>query len=137
MASTYVTADLKLNDVTDADWALAYVRFALRDKPNASGAYPVGSLDDDELTAAITANAVVDTGVTPNVTYYPAHRIAASLLAGNPEFIQRWSAAGVSEELRSASEIAREIISSGSWIDATIRSGSSGRVAFGQLRLVT
>ena len=137
MARTYDVVDLALNDTTDADWALTYVRFALRDKPNEASAWPIGSLQDEEILAAINANAVADTSVTPNVTYYPAHRVAAKLLSGNPEFIQRWSAAGVSEELRSASEIARELVSSGSWIDAAISTASGGSVALGQIRLVT
>jgi len=56
MARTYSTSDLALNDPTDADWALAYVRFALRDKPNDANAFPSDSLEDEEINAALTGN---------------------------------------------------------------------------------
>jgi hypothetical protein len=126
-----------LNDPTSASWAVAYVRLALRDKPNDASAYPLGSLQDEELLALLAGAAVIDTSVTPNVTYYPAHRVAASILTSNPEFVQRWSAAGVSEEYRDVKAVARDIISAGKWIETTILSESGGRISFDQVRLVT
>lgn len=135
MARTYDTTDLALNDPTSLDWALAYVRFALRDKPNESSAYPLGSLQDEEIEAALAAAALSDTVDSSTEVYYPAHRIAANLLASNPEFVQRWSAAGVSQEFRSSKDIARDIITAGKWIDASIADSTDGRLAPGQLRL--
>ena len=131
MARTYDLVDLAANDTTDADWALAYVRFALRDKPNDANAYPALSLQDEEIGAALTANAIT----YDSVPYYAAHRTAAKLLLGNPEWVQRYSAGGYSEELRSADSIARDIISAGSWIDAQIATETDGAVTLGQIRL--
>ena len=131
MASTYNLTHLALNLTTSATWALAYVRFALRDKPNASNAYPALSLSDEELNAQIDAMSLED----DSVTYYPAHRIAAKLLLSNPEWVQRYSAGGYSEELREASEIAKGIISGGSWIDAAINDATDGELTLGQIRL--
>ena len=133
MARTYDLVDLAANDATDADWALAYVRFALRDKPNEANAYPALSLFDEEIAAALAAAAVT----YETDTYYPAHRVAAKLLRANPEFTTRWSAAGVSEEYRDAADVARAIIEQGAWIDAAITNATGGRVSFGQLRFRT
>ena len=113
------------------------MRLALRDKPNDADAYPLGSLQDEEISAALAGDAVVDTGVTPNVTYYPAHRTAAGLLRANPEFVTRWSAAGVSEAYRDPTAVARDIISAGKWIENTILDEAGGRISFSQVRLVT
>lgn len=137
MARTYNLTHLALNDATDADWALAYVRFALRDKPNEATAYPIDSLSDEEVNAALTAQALVDESVTPNVTYYAAHRVAAALVTGNPTWISRWSSAGVSEAFRDAEATAKAIIRAGRWIDQAIALESDGRLTAGQLRLVT
>ena len=131
MARTYNLTHLALNDPTSATWALAYVRFALRDKPNDANAYPALSLQDEELNPQIAGMALEE----DSVTYYPAHRIAAKLLLSNPEWVQRYSAGGYSEELREASEIAKGIISGGSWIDASINDATDGAIALGQIRL--
>lgn len=131
MARTYVLADLAENDPTDATWALAYVRFALRDKPNDADAWPTLSLQNEEINAALTANKVTNDAVD----YYPAHRIAARLLLSNPEWVQRYSAGGYSEEVRDASQIAREIVSAGAWIDAAISTATDGAITLGQIRL--
>ena len=131
MARTYDTTDLALNDPTDADWALAYVRFALRDKPNDASAWPTLSLQDEEIEAQIEGMALTH----DSVTYYPAHRIAAKLLLSNPEWVQRYSAGGYSEEVREASVIAKGIINGGSWIDASINTSTDGAIALGQIRL--
>jgi hypothetical protein len=131
VASTYNLTHLALNDVTDATWALAYVRFALRDKPNAGSAYPALSLSDEELAAMVDAMSLTH----ESVVYYPAHRIAAKLLLANPEWVQRYSAGGYSEEVRDAAEIAKGIISGGSWIDAAINTATDGDLTLGQIRL--
>ena len=131
MATTYDLTQLALNTVTSATWALAYVRFALRDKPNAGSAYPALSLSDEELNAQIAAMSLTSDAVV----YYPAHRIAAKLLLANPEWVQRYSAGGYSEESRGAAEIARGIISGGSWIDAAINDATDGDLTLGQIRL--
>lgn len=136
MARTYNLTHFALNDPTDATWALAYVRFALRDKPNEATAYPIDSLSDEEINAALSAQALVDEGVTP-VTYYPAHRVAAALVEGNPTWVERWSSAGVSEAFRDAAETAKAIIKAGRWIDQAIAVDTDGRLTAGQLRLVT
>jgi len=128
MARTYSTSDLALNDPTDADWALAYVRFALRDKPNDASAYPSDSLEDEEINAALTGNKLVDDGVTPNVTYYQPHRVAADLLEGNPWWVTRFNAAGYSEELRDVSSIAKGLRRAGRWIDESITDSTDGRL---------
>jgi hypothetical protein len=137
VARTYDLTDFALNDPTDSGWALAYVRFALRDKPNDESAYPINSLQDEEITAILAGDALVNDSVTPNVTYYPAHRTAAKILAGNPEYLVRWSTGGVSEELRDPKVVARDIIQAGRWIDALITSESDGVISFNQIRLVT
>lgn len=137
MARTYNLTHLALNDPTSAAWALAYVRFALRDKPNEAAAYPIDSLSDEEINAAFAAQALVDDGVTPSVSYYPAHRVAAGLIEGNPTWVQRWSSAGVSEALRDAGETAKAIVKAGRWIDRAIGRASDGRLTAGQLRLIT
>lgn len=136
MARTYDLNDLAANDPTDAGWALAYVRFALRDKPNEATAYPIDSLQDEEINAALEAQKLTDTD-DDETTYYPAHRVAAALLSGNPTWVNRWSSGGVSEEVRDAKTAAKAIIEAGRWIDAAIDEGSSGRLTVGQLRLVT
>lgn len=128
MARTYDLTHLALNDPTDSDWALAYARFALRDKPNDASAYPAGSLTDEELSAMLEAGVLTDTTVTPNVDYYAPHAVAAELIEGNPEFIQRFSVSGYSEEVRKADAIARGIRRAGRWIDASIRESSDGAV---------
>lgn len=137
MARTYDLVDLALNDVDSGDWALAYVRFALRDKPNDESAYPAGSLEDEEINAALSGAAIIDTGQTPSVTYYRPHRVAADLLLSNPTWVVRWSAAGVSEETRDPDVVAKAIVKAGAWIDTAIADDSDGRVSAGQLRLVT
>lgn len=132
MATTYNLTHLALNLTTSAPWALAYVRFALRDKPNAGNAYPALTLSDEELNAQIAAMGITH----ETITYYPAHRIAARLLLANPEWVQRYSAGGYSEEARDASVIARGIIQGGAWIDAAINAATDGAVSLGQIRLV-
>jgi hypothetical protein len=64
MARTYNLTHLALNDPTAATWALAYVRFALRDKPNDADAWPALSLQDEELNAQIAGMALVEDSVT-------------------------------------------------------------------------
>lgn len=130
MARTYSTADLALNDPSDADFALAYVRFALRDKPNDASTYPAASLDDEEINAALEAgkitDAIADGG--DGTSYYRPHLTAAELLQGNPEFVERFSAGGYSEQARSAGAIARGIRRQGRWIDASIRESTDKRI---------
>lgn len=130
MARTYSLANLALNDTTDADWALAYVRFALRDTPNDASAYPEGSLQDEEINAALEAGKITDTVVSggDGTAYYFPHDVAADLLRGNPYWLERWSAAGYSEERRKVSAVARGILKQGRWINASIITATDGRV---------
>lgn len=136
MASTYETVDLALNDPTDADWALAYVRFALRDKPNDASAYPPGTLDDAEINALLEATKVQD--VTANggddAYYYQPHKVAADLLVSNPGWVTRWSVPGASEEYRRPGDVAAGILRAGRWIEKSIQSSTDGRL--GSVRMV-
>ena len=94
MARTYSTTNLALNDPTSADWALAYARFALRDKPNDANTYPFSSLEDEELNALLEATKITDT--TDNggdgTAYYVPHLMAADLIEGDPELRVRLGA---------------------------------------------
>lgn len=139
MARTYDTAKLALNDPSDADWALAYARFALRDKPNEANAYPAGSLQDEELNALLEADKVTDTtdGGGDGTAYYRPHLVAASLIESTPEWVERFSAGGYSESVRSALEVASGVRKAGRWIDDSINDSTSGRVGARSLRLRT
>ena len=130
MFRTYNTTHLALNDPSDATWALAYVRFALRDKPNDASAYPAGSLDDDELNAVLTARKLTDLMANggDGTDYYVPHQVAAEIIEANPEFVERFSVSGYSEQVRSADSIARGIRRAGRWIDASIRASTSKRI---------
>jgi len=137
MAQTYSLIKLALNDATDADWALAYVRFALRDKPNENSAYPTGSLDDAEISAALEADKVQDTTANggDGTYYYRPHRVAARLLTGNPNWVSRWSVGGYSEQGPSMDAAARGIRSQGRWIDDSIATLTSKRIGGSSLHL--
>ena len=131
MASTYTIANLAYPADPDGPaWALAWVRFLLRDKPNEASAFPPGSLDDDELTANLNADRVQDTtaGGGDDTYYYRPHVTAARLIVSNPMWLSRWAAAGVSEEYRSAEDVARAIRTNNAWIDDLIDTTTSGRV---------
>lgn len=130
MARTYSLVHLALNTPSSSDWALAYVRFALRDKPNDASTYPAGSLEDEEINAALDARKLTDTVASggDGTSYYPAHLVAAELLEANPEFVERFSVSGYSEQTRTADSIARGIRRAGAWIDASIRTSTSKRV---------
>lgn len=139
MARTYSTTKLALNDPSDADWALAYVRFALRDKPNDASTFPSDSLDDEEINAALEAAKITDTVANggDGTVYYEAHKVAARLLQGNPEWVSRFSAGGYSEERRSATEVAWSVKRAGKWIDASIIDSTDGRIGGSSLVLRT
>lgn len=130
MARTYSLVDLALNDPSDADWALSYARFALRDKPNDASTYPAGSLEDEEVNAALTANKLTDSTASggDGTVYYRPHLVAAELLEANPEFVERFSVSGYSEQIRTADSIARGIRRAGRWIDDSIRTSTDKRV---------
>lgn len=137
MAQTYSTTDLALNDPTSADWALAYVRFALRDKPNENSAYPSGSLDDAEINAALEAEKIQDSAADggDNAYYYLPHRVAARLIMGNPAWVTRWSVGGYSEQRPSIDAAARGIRAQGRWIDRSIATLTGKRIGGVNLEL--
>lgn len=135
MARTYSPTNLALNDPTSLAWALAYARFTLRDKPLQADdiIWPDGSLTNEELEAAITADAITDTvaGGGDDTVYYVPHRTAANLIRANPELLQRWSVDGYASERRAIPSITRGILQAGAWIDASIRSSTVSRVGAG------
>ena len=134
MARTYPVNSLYGNDTTSADWALAMTRLILRDIPNDNDAYPNGSLQDQEISTHLEATKVQDAGGDNTVYYFP-HHVAALLVSANPEWRSRWSAAGYSETLRSASDVARNIRASYAWINSLIMNTTNGRVGGRSLRL--
>lgn len=137
MARTYNTTHLALNDPTSADWALAYVRFALRDKPNDADAYPANSLDDAEINAALEAGKITDATDAggDGTVYYPAHKVAARIVHGDPERLRYYNLANVGAGQRSADEVANAIRKSGRWIDDAIIAATDGRIGGSSLVL--
>jgi len=138
MASTYTIANLDPTDLDGAAWALAWVRFLLRDKPNEGSTFPPGSLDDDELTANLNADRIQDTtaGGGDDTYYFRPHLTASRLIVSNPTWISRWSSGGVSEEMRDASEVATAIRKANTWIDDAIGTATTGRVGGLSLEVV-
>lgn len=130
MARTYTQGDLDPIDLDGAAWALAWVRFFLRDKPNEATTYPPGSLEDAELEANLNADRLQDTIASggDDTYYFRPHITAARLIVINPAWIRRWAAAGVSEEYRDAEELARAIRTQNTWIDDAIGTATTGRV---------
>ena len=130
MASTYTIANLLPVDLDGSDWALARVRYFLRDKPNEGTAFPPGSLDDDELLAELDADRVQDTtaGGGDGTYYFRPHVTAARVIISNPTWLSRWTAGSVSEVYRDAEGVARAIRTQNQWIDDLIDTTTSGRV---------
>lgn len=135
MSRTYSVAALGLNSPSSAAWALAWVRFALRDVPNATGAYPEGSLEDGELTAALLADAVTDLATLggDGTVYYRPHRTAARLLKTDPSLRARVTGSGITQDGPRRGDIGTKILRANGWIDAAIRTASSKRVGNNQL----
>lgn len=132
MAQTYSTDNLALNDPTSAAWALAYVRFALRDKPNSDSAWPAGSLTDEEINALLEATKIQDSTTYggDDAYYYVPHQVAADLLVSNPEWVTRWSMGGVSEDRPTPERIARGVLQAGRWINTSIKSSTNSRIGY-------
>ena len=130
MARTYNLTHLALNDPTSANWALAYVRFALRDKPNDADAYPANSLEDEEINAILEAEKVTDSTDMggDGTSYYEPHKTAARILSANPEVVTRFSAGGYSEETRPVAALVHAIRRQGRWIDDSIIDSTDGRL---------
>jgi hypothetical protein len=130
MARTYPSVYMSPAAPTTIRWAVAWVRFFLRDKPNEALAFPPGSLDDAELSANLTADALVDAVADggDDSVYYRPHVTAARLISSNPTWINRWSGGATSEEYRDALEVATSIRKGNSWIDTAINAATGGRV---------
>lgn len=128
MAQTYSETHLALKDPTDPNWALAYARFLLRDKPNEAGVFPADSLDNAEIDVMLEATTVVDTYPATSVTYYRPHEAAALILDSNPEFLMTYAESNTSGKYRDVASIVRGVKAAGAWIDDKIRSLTNGRV---------
>lgn len=114
----YVEGDLTPNDTTSEAWALAWLRFYLRDTDDDAEVYT-----DTELTAWLEATAQVlpvNADAADQDTYYRPHQAAADIISGDPdrkimERILSWQG-----EYRPAEQVARGILAAGAWIDALI-----------------
>lgn len=124
MARTYNTAALAGVTPQTIAWARAWVRFWARDKPNEVFAYPPGSLEDEEIDAALNLHAVMD-GSTP---YYRPHEVAALIIESDPERLTRFSGSGYSEEYVDVQQAAASIRAQGRRVDAAIEALTGGRV---------
>lgn len=130
MARTYTEANLASPDTTSTDWALAFVRFVLRDTPNDASTFPEYSMTDAEISAALEVDAITDKvslGGDGSV-YYPAHRTAARLLRTNPQYAERISVAGYTETRTPASQLATRIVRANSWVDEEIVLETNARI---------
>jgi hypothetical protein len=125
MARTYTQAALAGVTPQTITWARAWVRFWARDKPNEVFAYPPGSLEDEEIDAALNLHAALD-GSTP---YYRPHEVAALIIESDPERLTRFSGSGYSEEYVDVNMAASSIRSQGRRVDATIEEMTNGRIS--------
>lgn len=124
MARTYNNATLAGVTPQTIAWAQTWVRFWARDKPNEVGTYPAGSLEDEEIQAALGLHAVLD-GTTP---YYRPHEVAALIIESDPERLTRFSGSGYSEEYVDVAQAAASIRAQGRRVDAAIEELTKGRV---------
>lgn len=109
----YDESSLSGSDPTDAEWALAWTRFHLRDTSNTNPEY-----SDEELNAVLTGTAWAH----EDVTYYRPHVAAASIILGDPNRATSESLLGNSISMRGANATANGIRSAGAWVDALIES---------------
>jgi len=133
MAQTYSEAHLALKDPTDPNWALAYARFLLRDKPNEVGVFPANSLSNEEIDVILSATSAVDSYPDTPVTYYRPHEAAALIIESDSERLESYSEGGTSGTLRKTANVARSVRQAGAWVDAKITTLSDGRITTGTL----
>jgi hypothetical protein len=74
-------------------------------------------MHDEEWTAWLNATSMSVSGTT----YYRPHVAAAAVIRSNPAWATRLSIAGVTQEGRTADEVAGAILAAGAWIDDTIQ----------------
>ena len=118
----YTAANLTPHDTTDLDWALAWVRFVMRDTS------ALEQYTDAEYTAVLGAHAFVENAVT----YYRPHVAAAALVASDPERAISEALLGANLTHRDPSAIALAIRSQCRWIDALIEEASGVRPPSGR-----
>lgn len=130
MARTYDQVDLALKDPSDLNWALAYTRLLIRDKPNEAGVWPEDSLEDEEIRVALAMKQAQDkvaNGGDDTIYYFP-HRVAAQLITDNPRWIIRFAVAGYSETYQDPSAVAQSILRNGRDIVDLIQDSTEGRI---------
>lgn len=113
---TYSPSSLLPHEPKSPSWALAWARRLAGDVPTGDGSWPTHSLEDEEWQAWLQATVVpVSTDV-----YYRPHEAAARAISANPYWSERLSLMGLSQEFRSAEQVAGAIRQAGSWIDRLI-----------------
>jgi uncharacterized membrane protein len=73
-------------------------------------------MHDEEWEAWLRATAMDVDGTL----YYRPHVAAAAAIRSNPAWASRLSIAGVSQDNRTADEVATAILAAGAWVDDTI-----------------
>lgn len=110
---SYNDSSLRPLDPASSVWALNWARRFAGDLPNEGGAYPVGSMSDEEWLAWLEGDML---GI-----YYRPHITAAAQIESNPNWLLRESLMSDSEERRSPLEVAGAIRRAGGWIDNKIK----------------
>lgn len=136
MARTYNPALLTALAPSNKDFARTWVRTLLRDLPEVDqGGVPVGvgqpdrpseatwpefSRTDEQIDAALSLDAVIDTAPTVPVVYYRPHYTAARLYLGDPALWKSRAVDGSSESRRDSREIVGAWLAQGGALDAMI-----------------
>lgn len=114
----YNSGDLTPVDTTDSNWALATLRFILRDTDDSNEAY-----SDQELAMALN----LATFTVDSVDYYRPHVVAAGLIRADPDRAISESIDNASETRRDPASIAASILRSWGSIDDAILAASDAR----------
>lgn len=126
MARTYDPSLLGTPNVTSLAWARTWVRATLRDTPNEAGAYPPGSLLDEEIEGALALAAIPGDGDPPAKLFAP-HVVAAQLVESDPRRVLSFAVGGLSETLPDAKTVAAAIRKNGAGIEDLIE-GAGGEL---------
>ncbi len=122
MSGTYDMTALQPHDTTSEAWALATLRFILRDT-TAPFAFA-----DAELTAALNARAAITSGAT----HYRPHTTAVALIRGDPHRALTERIDNASIQHRNATEITSGILNDYAWVDDLIEAATGTRPTTGK-----
>lgn len=117
MARSYDPTLLVTPDVTNLEWATAYVRNALRDVPDQAGEWPEGGYTDEEIKGALALHATKNAA---GVSLYAPHIVAAHLIEADPSRAVSMRADDIAETLRDPRDLAEAIRRAGRVIDALV-----------------